>query len=192
MAATALDIISLDRAKEQLQVDTVSDAVDRNVTDAVKGSVDYIQKTLGIPLIDRNLYLFCRPPFNADHPIAWDKKNRYVSSIASIEYWTAAGNLREEADGSIDTSDLGRLLRYYNERYDERYIVGVYPPEGGWPDVLSYSGFNVKLVESITKVPDAIMSAIILRARGIYEGYEETIDSPQFNSLIDNYRTWLP
>ena len=94
--------------------------------------------------------------------------------MTAVKYWTAAGSLRAEPNGSIAVGTLGRMVEYFG------YVI--YPPAAGWPLVLDNSLIEIGVTRG-QDTPEALRAAVILCVRQFYDGYR--LDSPDRGVLRD-------
>ena len=164
MAGAPTDILSLDVLKRELRLDPSDTSEDEVLTAQLQDAVSWVGSWLWAPLVDRTVLEWCNRPSDAASPIAVPR--RHVKS-ASIRYWSAAGDLREQPDGAIAAAALGRLA------WDPQGETDIWPPAGGWPAVLRGSELEVSVVQGLDITPETmgLRQAVVLYARARYDGY---------------------
>ena len=99
MAATALEILSLEEAKNQLWIDNDSQNV--QITLAIQSAVHYVSIMTGLPLIvKQTIYPVC-PPIDEQSPIRLQLRFlrpqvNQPKGVSSIQYWDPT---KEKRDG---------------------------------------------------------------------------------------------
>ena len=132
MPSAATDILSLEEARLQLRLD--DDVEDSLVESAVQGAVDYCQRLAGKPFLDVATTLYLERPSLADAPMRIPRRD--VKSIRTVQYWETSQELRDDPSGTVAVNDLGR-------RQEDGWDTLLWPPEDGWPEVLTDSVFQV-------------------------------------------------
>ena len=132
MPSAATDIFSLAEARLQLRLD--DDVEDPLVESAVQGAVDYCQRLAGKPFLDVATTLYLERPSLADAPMRIPRQD--VKEITAFEYWETSQEWRDEPSGTVVVDDLGR-------RQEDGWDTLLWPPEDGWPEVLTGSVFQV-------------------------------------------------
>ena len=179
MATSATDIISLNEAKRQVGISEDDTSDDANVTSAISGAVGVAQSFLEIPLLDVNETLretdrqICF--YSASQPIMVRARDIYpappnpnpdslTDGIEAIRYWTTDQEIREEAGGTIDVATLGRRVESWPSTL-------IYPPDDGWPERLSQTGFEIDVRRGyeIKTGQEDIKSAILILTQMIYD-----------------------
>ncbi len=162
MVASALDVVSVERLREELRLGGTEQ--DQMLMGHIEDSVSLIEGCLGRPVVDRTRVIYVRPP-SGEEPLRFASLD--VSSVSQIAYFSTSGDLRDRPDGLIAGASLGRL------EVDNVYGNRVYPPSGGWPvGVLFDSRFEVSVVQGMKLDAQnlAIRRAVIATCRGIYDG----------------------
>ena len=136
---TALDVLSLDSAKQELQVENTA-AFDARITMNIGAAVDFVARELGRPLIDVHEALPVHPPAAGDE-LPVELRATDVATVGDVSFWTPTSSLRLDPDGTVTRADLGRVLIGDNE-------VVAYPPVGGWPAVLPGSKLRVAVTRA--------------------------------------------
>ena len=163
MAESALEFLTLAEAKSQLDLDDDPDstAYDARVTRAVKSAVSYVAHRTGRPLIERSLTVDA-PRIGTALPLMVPLLD--IKTISAVKYWSVDQELREEAAGSIEPGTLGR-------RKETLRATAVWAPEGGWPEILRDSTFEVTATIGfdIDEHSEDLKDAVILMMRHYFE-----------------------
>ena len=167
MPSTALEVLSLADAKAQLRV-TVPDH-DALITGHIEAAVAFVAKKTHVPLLDETYTADVKRPVS-DRPMVFGWQVFDITGVISVAYWEPTQALREAPTGSIDVADLGRLDHWRHYKGDRWHL---WPPAAGWPKVLSESLINLELKRSVTEVPPALRTAVLLAVRQLYEGFYE-------------------
>lgn len=162
----AADLVPIADARFALRVDETGADFDSEIGRCIAGAVEWAERFLGWPLADRAREEMAARPADADSPVYL--ASRYLKSVTGIAYWQPTQALREEPAGSVEISELGRIAKGDD-------ATAVYPPAGGWPEILSDSAFRFRYVEGWDSVADiphlaAIRRAVLTVASGRYEG----------------------
>ena len=179
MAADALDIVSLDAMKSELRIPATEADHDTLLTGQIAAAVSFVSRHLRVPLLDRDETFRCSRPSYAAAPIVLATAG--VRSVSSIKYWTAAGTLREEPDGLIVVTTLGRMVEYCG------FVI--YPPAAGWPLILDDSVIEIVVTRG-QDTPEALRAAVILCVRQFYDGYRRIRPTEAFYALMQPYRAY--
>ena len=99
-----------------------------------------------------------------------------------MRYWSPAGALRLDPDGSIPAADVGRTVQ-------SRARFLIWPPADGWPDVLAGSALELELRRGFDPIPRALTQACILVTRQLYGGYHTITTTAAMWSLIHPWRS---
>ena len=161
MAATALEVLSLDELKAELRIEDDDTSHDALLTGIISAGVSFVSRFLRAPLVDTAETHRCTRPGD-DRPLAI--RADAVQSMAAVRYWSDGTALREAPDGTIAVADLGRRVQV------ARYFC-IYPPADGWPLVETESMLEVDLTRSITLTARtvALKQAVILACRAFYD-----------------------
>ena len=180
MALRALDIVSLERMKDELRQPQTETAHDHLIARHIAGACSFVARHLGAPLVDeRTLYWLPIPP--ASEPLMLPALA--VKTIEAVEYWTLTDRRGGDPSGAVRVADLGRL----DITRDGAWI---WPPAEGWPPMLA--GTAVKL--TVTRGVDIgthnedIAVAVILSARQLYDGYREIRPTEAFFAYIEDFK----
>ena len=185
MADTALDVLPLADLKQELRIDT--DDFDSRLTRNIESAVAFVAREIGFPLIDRVESIRCWRPATTE-PLCI-RGERVVEEVGDVSYWTPAGELRADPDGTVAAADLGRVDIQPNR-------LTIYPPAAGWPEILDGSWLLVSLTRAFPADdwPD-VRHAVILTCRAFYNASD---DNPSAYSLaaaqrlIDSIRDRTP
>ena len=183
MAATALDIVTLDSIKEELRIPAGTDSQDTLLESQIQAAVSYVSAVLRGPLVDQNEKYYLAP-IRGEGPLIF--ASPMLKSLTEFKFWTPTGALRLDPDGTIPRADLGRL---HKERYDWQ-THEVFPPGSGWPDTLPDSLIELAVVRGMDITPEtvALRSAAILCVRQLYDGYRQIRPTEAFLAIVRPFR----
>ena len=101
-----------------------------------------------------------------------------LKSVTAVKFWTPAGALRSDPDGTIGALDLGRLVVGATES-------SIYPPLSGWPMVLADSLMRIVYLRHGTASGDiaAFRGALVCYIRHVYDGFREVRPTESFVRL---------
>lgn len=164
MAATALEVLSLDYAKQQLRIEEPDHEHDDLISGLIGAAVSFVGRFLRAPLVDTTETHRCNRPGD-EQPLVL--RADHVQSMAAIRYWSEDRELRQPSDGSIAVADLGR-------RVEQGPYFCVWPPADGWPEIATDSLFEIDIVRSLrlTARTMALRDACVLAMRALYDGGE--------------------
>ncbi len=192
MPTAASEILTADQAKAALRIDGT--AGDDDLAASINAAVDYCQRLAGKPFLDITESLYVPRPALADTPMRIPRRD--VKSIASIQYWTASQELREDPGGAVmvgpsdppvNTDDpIGRMQ-------ETGYETLVWPPAAGWPEVLTDSCLLVSVTTGFATAGDipginGIRKAVTLMAGLYYDGIVEDAHRMAVLRLLEPYR----
>ena len=179
MAATALEVLSVDAMKRELRIPDEDQDHDDLITAQIGSAVSFVGRHLRAPLVDGVERHRCNSP-GTDRPLTI--RADHVQSMAAIRYWPDGRALREDPD-TIAVADLGR-----HEQVAEWFRV--YPPAAGWPEVEAGSLLEVDLTRSITLTArtTALRHAVVLACRQLYDGYHTITGTAAMYALIWPWR----
>ena len=177
MATTAVEILSLAEAKEQLRVTTPD--TDALITMSIESAVSYVAKRANVALLDKSRKIDVLP---FSDTVYVRLITRACKSITTVKYWLETQSLRELPTGTIGLSKLGR-------RDVGPTFVAIWPPPDGWPKRKNYSPIRFTFIEGLTLDGhnQALKQAVILAMREFFIGHRELPESHPLNNLI---RTW--
>ena len=180
MASTALAILSLAAAKEELRVATDETDHDALITAQIAGAASYVSRWTRAPLVDRAETHRVHSP-GSDSPIAL--LTDYVQSISPIRYHAAGTALREAPDGTIAVADLGR-----REQVGKWFCV--WPPADGWPELETGSMLELDLTRGIqiTAQTQSLRDAVVVVLRHLYGAEPRLLPKATILALIDPWR----
>ncbi|WP_425152899.1 hypothetical protein [Candidatus Palauibacter sp.] len=185
MAATALDVVSLERIKAELTLDASHTDRDPALEAQVEAAVTFVARHTSAPLIDRTETLYVVPA-RGHHVLCLQAT--HVKSAGPVRYWSLAGALRDEPDGEIAETDLGRQTYQTSDRY---YLV--WPPAGGWPATLAGSLLEVDAKRGLDDTDPALpalQQAVVLCVRQLFNGYREIRPTEAFYDFIAPWRRY--
>ena len=179
MAATALEVLSLDSIKRELRIPGEDHEHDDLLRAQIGSAVSFVGRHLRAPLTDSAERHRCSSP-GTDRPLAI--RADHVQSLAPIRYWPAGRALREAPD-TIAVADLGR-------REQVATWFCIYPPADGWPELEAGSMLEVDLTRSIllTVRTTALRHAVVLTVRQLYNGYHTITGTAAMYALIAPWR----
>lgn len=179
MPTQANEIVALPFLRKQLGLAEDSDSQDDILTAYLDEAVSFVSRETGRPLLDvtDDIYVTSQ---NDKHILI---ECRYVKSVDRIRYWTLAGALRSEPDGTIEMDTLGRFHPMTNRSL-------LWPPEAGWPDLLSGTCMEVRLTRGfdLDVQSKVLRAAVILVVRQLFDGYEQIRPTTAFYALIRQWR----
>ncbi len=182
MATEAIEIITLDVGKLELQADDGIVDVDRRITRAIKAAVGYVEKETGLPLIEAQDTYEVSVRANEIPAIL---PRLHIKSIDEVLYWEKEQELREEPQGNIAVESLGRIKA---DPYKDWTLV--WPPADGWPIRLYGSEFRFTVTRSYeldSSKDEHLLQALILMMRNFYDQPERFESDFAVNNLI---RAW--
>ena len=191
MASSALEIVSLETMRSELELASDDDFDDDSITIAITDAVSFVAYRIGLPLIAVTETLRCYLPtmIKDDVPIYFEAKA--VTAVNQIGYYLTTQKQREEPTGVIAGNALGRHVK--EGRFDiDNWI---FPPATNWPEMLEVDRTREVHIEvarefAIDDKNRQIRSAVILAARDIYNGQRESYgQSSAFENLIIKYTT---
>ena len=157
MAATALEIVSLERIKREFRLPVNHASDDDLLEDIITGAVNHVSKETGLPLVDYNRHVFAEIP--RDHTDLININQSFIRSINQIEYWSPDVRFNKLPDQTFE--DFGR-----SEIFEDRAIL--YPADR-WPVAAEGSKFKVDCLIGVD-APDALKDCVVLWARFLYKG----------------------
>ena len=183
MAASATDVISVARIKDELRIPAGTDSQDDLIQNQIEAAVSFVSSVLRAPMVDRDERYFL-PPVTGDGALIF--ASPMLKSITEIKYWTSGGSLRLDPDGTIQAADLGRL---HFGRYDWQ-THSQFPPAVGWPQTLADSLLEIKVVRGMDITPGtaALRSAVVLCVRQLYDGYRQIRPTEAFLQIVKPFR----
>lgn len=189
MAASALDIISLDDMKRELGIPVSVTSRDTTITGNVEAGVGYVQGLTSVPMV-RSRSTWIAPCFPSDDDSPIDLPYRYVTGIESVKYWQPADSLRGLPGGTVDPDDLGAIRPYRGHSHDGFLVHG---PSGGWPEAHSERmEVHVTMRREVASVPGPLRQAAILAARDFFEGQRARPNNDAITILVEPWVTAQP
>ena len=187
MATNPLEILTLEQAREQLNVDADRTDQDEAVTQAIKGAVSHVMRKTGLPLLDRTLVGYVTP---ADDDCPVFLPALHVHEITAFAYWETSQKLRDEPSGTIEPEDLGRRVETPAGVLEEG--TWIYPPAAGWPSYLRMSTFKVTalLRYELDAAAEDVRNQVILMTRHYYEQPEKFESAFAVNALAASRGFW--
>ena len=184
MAATALDIVSVDLIKRELRIPDGVTSQDAMLARQIESAVSYCQMSLKAPLVDV-LDVYRLEPVTGMRALIFAAPA--LKSVENLEYWTPAGSKIDDPDGSILPADLGRLV---HELYDWQ-THALYPTSSGWPETLPDTVFLLSAKRGIDITPEtaALRSATILLVRTLYDGYRAIRSNEAFLKILQPFKS---
>ena len=133
MATTALEVVPLLAMRRELRIegDTNPDD-DARLIGQIGAAVSDVSLDASAPLVEQPETIEAAVPYR-DRPVAFTAT--VVRVVRQVRYWTPGAALRDEPDGTIADTVLGRLWSDWPASRHNR----LYPPAAGWPAVLAGS-----------------------------------------------------
>ena len=186
MAQTADDILSLDAAAHQLGINraAITDvgqvaALDERLAPLIESAIGFCEDYTGRAFLDTESERMADRPGDSDAPACLSGSYRIIS-IESAEYWSTSASLRDYADGTIQGSDLGRSETSGFNTY-------VFPPVGGWPEVLQGTRLVFTVKEGSEETPTAVRQACVVLVRDAFNGMPELRENSAAIALLRPY-----
>ena len=182
MAATPVDVVSLEAMKLELRIEPDETDHDAMLTAQIGAAVSFVGRAIKEPLVDVTDTLKCPRPSGDAAVVLYASA---ITAVTSVRYWTTDGSLRAAPDGTVDIATLGR-----REAFDRGRCTRQYPPADGWPETLSSSRvwFDVTRGFVLEDKHESIKQAIILCVRQLYDGSIQIRPTEAFFSFIDPWR----
>lgn len=179
-SATALDFLPLDDMKRELRIETSDTSQDDLITGNIEQAVSFVERRTSRVIVNQSKVLTLAPPYSSAGALVIPERD--VLSVGTVQYWTTAGALRDNPDGTI--TGLGRL---HSRPLEYAYV---FPPTTGWPDVLADSCYEVTVNLGLDDPPKSMKSAAILVVRQLYEGFIEIRPTASFEALLAPWVRW--
>lgn len=196
MAATALDIVSLERMKDELRIPYSEVSQDSMITGQLQVGVSFVAQEVTAPLIDRTEMIQVQER-SKERSIFL--RASYLKQVMGVRYWNPDGALRMPANASIMVAELGRTQHHYRRGVGPLWAglsrgLWVWPPADGWPEVLTGSCFEFDVQRGLTIDEDteALAQAVILCTRQLYDGYPKIEPTSAFRILIERWKSVAP
>ena len=133
MATTALEVVPLLAMRRELRIEGETNPNDdARLIGQIGAAVSDVSLDASAPLVEQDETIEAAVPYR-DRPVAFTAT--VVRAVTQVRYWTSGGSLRDEPDGVIAGSDLGRL----QSDWPATRRNWLYPPVGGWVPVLAGS-----------------------------------------------------
>ena len=133
MATTALKVVPLLAMRRELRIEgAINPDDDARLIGQIGAAVSDVSLDASAPLVEQDETIEAAVP-SRDRPVAFTAT--VVRAVTQVRYWTPGGSLRDEPDGVIAGSDLGRL----QSDWPVTRRNWLYPPEAGWVPVLAGS-----------------------------------------------------
>ena len=133
MATTALEVVPLLAMRRELRIEGETNPDDdARLIGQIGAAVSDVSLDASAPLVEQPETIAAAVPY-CDRPVAFTAT--VVRAVTQVRYWTSGGSLRDEPDGVIAGSDLGRL----QSDWPATRRNWLYPPEAGWVPVLAGS-----------------------------------------------------
>lgn len=180
MAASAADIVTVAALKRALEIPAEIDEHDVLLGEEIERAIAWVSRLTSAPLIRTVETVRCLPLNGSEAPLIL--RHTFLSEVLQVRYWTAAGDLRGEPDGTIAAADLGRFDT-------AEYGVGcLWPPADGWPVRLAGSVYHVEVAREVDPVPLDVQRAIIIAARLLYDGMTELRPTSALLNLVAGFQ----
>ena len=133
MATTALEVVPLLAMRRELRIERdINPDDDARLIGQIGAAVSDVSLDASAPLVEQAETIEAAVPYR-DRPVPFTAT--VVRAVTQVRYWTSGGSLRDEPDGVIAGSDLGRL----QSDWPATRRNWLYPPEAGWVPVLAGS-----------------------------------------------------
>ena len=133
MATTALEVVPLLAMRRELRIEgAINHDDDARLIGQIGAAVSDVSLDASAPLVEQDETIEAAVPYH-DHPVAFTAT--VVRAVTKVRYWTPGAALRDEPDGTIADTVLGRLWSDWPATRRNR----LYPPVGGWVPVLAGS-----------------------------------------------------
>ena len=133
MATTALEVVPLLAMRRELRIEgDTNPNDDARLIGQIGAAISDVSLDASSPLVEQDETIEAAAPYR-DRPVAFTAT--VVRAVTQVRYWTSGGSLRDEPDGVIAGSDLGRL----QSDWPATRRNWLYPPEAGWVPVLAGS-----------------------------------------------------
>ena len=184
MAASATDVISVARIKDELRIPAGTDSQDTLLENQIEAAVSFVSAVLRGPLVDQTEKYYLAP-VTGEGPLIFSSP--MLKTITEIKFWTPSGALRSDPNGTIAGADLGRVTI---GRYDWQ-THEVFPTASGWPDTLTDSLFELTVIRGMDITPKtaALRSAAVLCVRQLYDGYRQIRPTEAFLKITAPFRS---
>ena len=195
MATSALGVVSFDLIKHELRLPLADTSQDGLLEFQIDAAISWMEKELSVPILDKygalgaarprrsSGYLFGQELSAEDAPLCF--RTQSIRSVTRVRYWSCDnGALRENADETIAIADLGR------SGYGADGIYRIWPPDDGWPEILSGSLMLADVVVGIDPTPPGLRQAVILAVRQLYEGHDEIRPNHAMYALMNPFRRY--
>ena len=180
MPATLADLFTIEQMRAEMRLPDVVDAeVDMLLPGFFEAAISWITERTRYPILNQTRTVFLRMYF-VQEPIVIPFS--FLSSVDAIHYWTPSSSLNQDSDGTI--ASPGRLQKEAN------YALQ-YPPDDGWPTVLSDSTFQFNVIRGVADIPKGLRHAIVLLAADLFNGAPEIKPTASLLILISPFEAYL-
>ena len=133
MATTALKVVPLLAMRRELRIEgAINHNDDARLIGQIGAAVSDVSLDASAPLVEQDETIEAAVPYR-DRPVAFTAT--VVRAVTQVRYWTPGAALRDEPDGAMADTVLGRLWSDWPASRHNR----LYPPEAGWPAQLAGS-----------------------------------------------------
>ena len=147
MATTALKVVPLLAMRRELRIEGETNTDDdARLIGQIGAGVSDVSLDASAPLVEQPETIAAAVPY-CDRPVAFTAT--VVRVVRQVRYWTSGGSLRDEPDGVIAGSELGR----HASDWPTTRRNWLYPPVAGWPPVLAGSMLWVDLTRGVPFPP---------------------------------------
>ena len=183
MAETLDQILSIEDLKGELRIPDRVTSMDSTLESQRLTAVNFVSQHIGVPLLDRAETVNSIRPEDPEHPLVL--RVRGVRSVARVDLWTPAGELRLAPNQRYNAGDLGRLVASHDRFY-------LWPPVGGWPEILQGSFIEVTVIRGLDFSDHehehmALRHAVVLVCRQLFDGYTQIRPTEAFFSIIEPF-----
>ena len=179
MAQTALEVLSLDRARRELGIPLSVTDDNALLTGQIGAAVDWVSQYLDAPLVQVIEARFGGDPVRADCPVT--VAARYLEHVLRVRYWSDGAALRDGPDLTVDNADLGRITQVASDFFE------IWPPTDGWEERQRGSRILVDCVRDVDPINEGILAGCVIVLRQLYDGIQDIRPSATFRALLAPY-----
>ena len=147
MATTALEVVPLLAMRRELRIEGETNTDDdARLIGQIGAAVSDVSLDTSAPLVEQAETIEAAVP-SRDRPVAFTAT--VVRAVTQVRYWMPGAALRDEPDGTMADTVLGRL----QSDWPATRRNWLYPPEAGWLPVLAGSMLWVDLTRGVPFPP---------------------------------------
>lgn len=138
------------------------------------GAVDFVARSTGLPLLREVKLLYGDRPDKSEDPIVF--RGTWITGVSQIRYWTpGTTDPTGQPDGVIAANAIQRIITPSSAQDPLQATFYMYPPAGGWPEILEGTYMIVYAVRELVIGIDNdryedVKNAVVLMARHFYDG----------------------